>query len=123
MSPIEIESRGAELNERYARSEKYARAVRTGLLARNAADRAKIVAEYRESYDKLARAQERKHCIFDCELAFRIDSKVPHAVAALRAVRLLDWRGESGICDRRPPAGHVSSGNARRLRRRRPPLG
>jgi hypothetical protein len=123
MPPSAIESRGAELKERYARSEKYARDVRTQLVARNAADRAAIVAEYRESYEKLARAQERKRCIFDCDLAYRVDSKVPHAVAARRAVRLLDWRVEAEIAEGRIDAALADVEMALRLSRDLRPRG
>jgi hypothetical protein len=60
-----------------------------------AAQRAAIVAEYDESFDKLARAQQRPRCAF--ETGISLTTVLPHTQSARQIVRLLDWRVEARI--------------------------
>jgi hypothetical protein len=80
------------------------RAMRTGKLQVaneglvTAAERAAIVLEYRDSFAKLARAQQRQRCVFEAGVDY--DAPLPHAQSARQMVRLLDWQVEAHVAEK-----------------------
>jgi len=96
VSPEENQSRGAALRERYARTEQFLQRPPSGTLP---AQRLQVVDEYRESFEKLARAQPRRQCAFETpiglETALYLSVRRPFYLR--RIARLLDWRVESEI--------------------------
>jgi hypothetical protein len=62
-------------------------------------ERAQIVSEYAESFDKLAHAQQRPRCVF--ETGIGITTLLPHAQSSRQVIRLLDWRVEAHVAEGR----------------------
>jgi hypothetical protein len=115
VSPLESEVRGPALREREQRMFALQRA------GGDATVRAALLEEYRQAFESMARAQERKRCVF--EVGYSLNTKVHHAQAARAVVRLLDWRVELAVAEKRISAALDDIEMALRLSRDLRPRG